>query len=135
MISHAQNIEYLEFANRVLNVKFEPKECAWITNLDDAGNPLAVTIYNRFSPHNCEMSIATNGSRKWASKKYIGICYRYPFIQMGVARISVVIEEKNSKSLMLCRKLGHVEEARLKSWFGDQDGILMRMTREECKWL
>lgn len=134
MISCEQNIVWLEFANRILGVNFSPDQSVWISHIVD-GSPIAVTVYNRFSKHNCEMSIATDGGKRWATRAFLRASYLYPFKQLNLDRISAVVEEKNANSLTLCRKLGHEEEARLKSWFGDQDGILFRMMKENCIWL
>lgn len=125
----------LEFANRVLDVRFDPVQCTWISQIDDDGRIVAVVVYSRFSTHNCEMSIATDEQRTWANRAFLRACYRYVFGQLNKTRITVVIEEDNEKSLVMCRKLGHVEEGRLKCWFGAKDGIVMRMLRSECKWL
>lgn len=127
--------EYLAFANRVLNVNFDAAQVAWITALNDDGSIAAVTVFSRFSRYDCEMSIATDGRRRWASRLFIGTCYRYAFNQMKLVRVTAVAQDDNEKSLVMLGKLGHVEEARLKHWFGEHDGIVMRMLKEECKWL
>lgn len=134
MISCEQNASWLAFANEILGVDFTAEQCVWISHIAD-GKPIAVAVYNRFSKHNCEMSIATDGGRRWATRAFLRTCYLYPFKQMNLRRVSAVVEEKNVRSLNLCRKLGHTEEARLKSWFGEQDGVLFRMMKENCKWL
>lgn len=134
MISYDQNIAWLEFANSVLKVTFNARDCVWISHLSD-GNPIAVVVYSRFSPYNCEMSIATNGAKNWASRQFLRACYTYPFIQMGMFRITAAVEEQNTKSIKMLQQLGHVEEARLAAWFGTQDALLFRMKKEECKWI
>lgn len=135
MIVWEQRPELLEFANRVLEVEFKPEQCAWIGRLNPDGSPLAVVVFDRFSPFNCEMSIASDGTRKWFSREFVGVCFRYAFKQMGLKRVTVVVEETNAKSLKMCRQLGYVEEARLVQWYGDVDGIAFRMLKDECRWL
>jgi RimJ/RimL family protein N-acetyltransferase len=134
-ITTAQEPAWLGWAASVLNVKFDAAQSSWITRLNDDGTPCAVVVYTRFSPHNCEMSIATDGGSRWASREFIGVCYRYPFKQLGLSRISIVIEEDNTRSLNLARKLGHVQEGILQQWFGTKNGVLMRMLANECRWV
>ena len=134
MIAYEQNIEWLEWANRILNVTFNARDCVWISNIVN-DKPIAVVVYSRFSPYNCEMSIATNGAKTWASRQFLRACYAYPFLQMHLFRITAAVEEQNTASLKMLRQLGHVEEARLSAWFGEQDAILFRMKKEECKWI
>jgi RimJ/RimL family protein N-acetyltransferase len=137
MISCEQRLEYLAFANRVLDVNFEPDPTknVWLTRLNEDGTIAAVVVYSDFSVHNCEMSVASDGGSTWATRDFLGVCYRYPFNQLGKRRVTAVVESRNTASLRMCRKLGHVEEACLKHWFGADDGIVMRMLKEECKWL
>lgn len=137
MISHEQRPEFLEFANRVLDVHFlpDPSLNVWITRLNADGSISAVVVYSKFGAYNCEMSVASDGCSIWATREFLGVCYRYPFKQMKLRRVTAVVQDDNHASLTMCRKLGHIEEGRLKHWFGRHDGIVMRMLREECKWL
>jgi RimJ/RimL family protein N-acetyltransferase len=134
-ITTQQEPSWLGWASSVLSVKFDQSQSAWITRLNDDGTPSAVVVYTRFSPHNCEMSIATDGKRAWASREFLRVVYRYPFEQLALARVTAVIEQDNTPSLSMCRKLGHVQEGTLKQWFGAKDGIVMRMLRSECRWI
>jgi RimJ/RimL family protein N-acetyltransferase len=135
LIVFEQDVRLLAFASAVLNVRFDPAQSSWISNVQKDGAPLAVVVYTRFSPYNCEMSIATDGGRSWATRPFLRECYRYPFVQIGLQRVTGVVEDGNESALRLNRKLGHVEEARLKAWFGDKDGIVFRLLKDECKWL
>lgn len=134
-ITTAQEPSWLGWAASVLGVKFDPSQSTWITRLNDDGSPAVVVVYTRFSPHNCEMSIATDGRSAWASREFLRIGYSYPFQQMRLARVTVVVEEDNTPSLNMCRKLGHVQEGILNKWFGTKNGVLMRMLADECRWL
>lgn len=81
------------------------------------------------------MSIATDGDARWGSREFMRVCYSYVFHQCKLRRITVVVEADNERSLVMCRKLGHVQEGVLKQWFGAKDGIVFRMLKEECKWV
>jgi RimJ/RimL family protein N-acetyltransferase len=134
-ITTAQEPSLLGWASSVLGVTFDPCQSTWISRIKQDGSPAAVVVYTRFSPHNCEMSVATDGKREWASREFLRLVYSYPFQQIGLTRVTVVIEEDNARSLNMCRKLGHVQEGILKHWFGTKSGVLMRMCADECKWL
>ncbi len=135
MIVHEQNSEYLAWANAVLGVNFDPGLCAFITRLNCDGSISAVVVFNMCTTYNVEMSVASDGKSRWATKDFLGVCYRYAFNQLGLRRVTAVVEDDNEASLRMCRKLGHVEEGRLSHWFGDKHGIVMRMLKEECKWI
>lgn len=137
MISHEQNPDYLAWASKVLDVEYrpDPNTTVWMTRLNEDGSVAAVVIFTDFRTHNCEMSVASDGKSMWATREFLGRCYRYAFNQMKMRRVTAIVEDGNKKSLAMCRKLGHVEEGRLCCWFGQKDGIVMRMLREECKWI
>lgn len=134
MIVSEQHPVYLQFANHILSTSFSQQNVKTLANVAEGGEILAVIVYSRFAPHNIEMSIASSSPR-WATKGFIRAAYTYPFVQLNKRRITAVVEDGNDKAVAMNKKLGHIEEGRLKCWFGDKDGIIFRMLREECKWL
>lgn len=125
----------LDWASKKLNVEYDPKDCAWLTNVSKSGEIQAVVVYNRFSPFNCEMSVASNGNKKWFNRESAKTWFGYPFNQMKLRRVTAVTETGNDKSIKMLEQLGFVKEAILRHWFGDIDGILYCMTKENCKWI
>lgn len=131
-----QKPEYFEFASRILDVRYEHGDgCKAMAHLYDNGEIAAVAIFSRFSLHNLEMSIATDGKKQWATRRFLRCAFGYPFIQLKKRRVLGVIEEDNVAAIVLDTKLGYVREGRLRKWFGDKDGILMGMLKEECVWI
>ncbi len=134
MIVFEQSPVLLDWAAKVLKVNFFPAQCAWLTAV--SGDEIqAVVIYHQISPFNCEMSVASNGKKRWFSRQSANVWFGYPFRQMNMYRVTAVAEQDNFQSVNMLRKLGFVEEATLKNWFGNKDGIVFRMLKEECKWL
>lgn len=135
-IDFEQKPEYFAFASRVLDVNFtHDGGCKSITSLHNNGDIAAVAIYSRFHEHNLEMSVASDGSGLWMSKTFLLQAFAYPFLVLGKRRVMAVMEEGNHQAINLNRRLGFVREGLLRKWYGDKDGILVGMLREECKWL
>lgn len=132
MVSIEQKPEFMEFINNVLNVKFVPEQAMTIASLNEQGDILGVVAFNNFTEHNCELSVASITPR-FLSKTFLRAVFHYPFITAGKRRITAIIEEGNEPALTLDKRLGFVEEAKLKGWYGEKDGIVLRMLREECK--
>ena len=130
-VSIEQRTEYLDFINRVLDVKFVAGQAITIASLSNDGEILGVVVFNNFTEHNCELSVASVSPR-FLSKSLLRAVFHYPFETAGKSRITAIIEDGNEAALTLDRRLGFVEEARLKGWYGDKDGIVLRMLREEC---
>lgn len=130
MIVLEQLPEALEFANRLLGVKFTADTARWISAVDSDGRLMGVVILTRFTSSNCEMSIVSV-NRRFISKALIRALYQYCFVDLGLRRVTCIVDSSNSRSLDVCRRLGFIEEARLQNLYGDNDGIVFRMKREE----
>ena len=134
MIYAEQDLAVLNWASDILKVKFDYKQCAWIANLSDDCDILGAVVYTRFSPWNCEMSVAS-ASPKWATRKFLKVAFGYPFEQMELKRVTAAVEPDNINSIDMLERLGFVQEATLSEWFGDKDALIYRMKRKDCKWL
>jgi len=136
MVCIQQKPEYFEFINKILNVKFEPDKspCVCIASLSPDGDILGVAVFSRFMEHNCELS-AASVSPHFLTRQFLDVLFHYAFITAGKRRITAVIEDGNIYALKMDKRLGFIEEGRLKCWYGEKDGIILRMLRDECRWL
>jgi len=134
VVSFEQKQEYFDFINRILDVKFEAVKCVCIASIKPDGEIMGVVVYDRFSPWNCELSVASV-TPKFIDRAFLRAVFRYPFIQCGLRRVTAVTEDGNDGALRINKRLGFVDEAKLKNWYGDTDGNMLVMTRESCKWL
>ncbi len=134
MVSIEQRPEYFDFINQILNVRFDPSQSVCIASLDTSGEILGVAVFTRFMEHNCELS-AASVSPRFLTRGFLDVLFHYAFITAGKRRITAVIEDGNINALKMDKRLGFTEEGRLKNWYGDKDGLILRMLREECRWL
>lgn len=95
---------------------------------------LAVVVYSRFTRYGCEMSIASSHPT-WCSRRFLRAAFSYPFRQCRLERVSFVTTMDNPETIVLLQRLGAKEEGVLRRWFGELDGIVYGMLREECRWL
>lgn len=72
---------------------------------------------------------------RWLDRDMLWMTFHYPFEQLGVQKIVATIPTSNQKAVLFDRKLGFVEEARIKDLFPDGDLLIMTMTRDQCRWL
>lgn len=134
MVCIKQKQEYFDFINRILGVKFEPTQSVCIASLGLEQEILGVAVFTRFMEHNCELS-AASVSPRFLTRQFLDALFHYAFITAKKRRITAVIEDGNISALNMDKRLGFIEEGRLKCWYGETDGLLLRMLREECKWL
>jgi RimJ/RimL family protein N-acetyltransferase len=125
---------YIWWASQRLNGLEFPKDAKTIAVKANAGmdSPiLAVIVFSRWTPHNVELSIATDGCAKWYSRRLLDFVLHYAFQQCGKARITACVELGTSKSIRLCDALFR-REGQLQNWFGkDRHGVVYGWTEDE----
>lgn len=98
------------------------------------GKLIGGIVYHQYRPPSIEMSIATLDPR-WANRRTLEAAFIYPFIQLGVKRITVMTGAENHPVREFQARLGFVYEATLKDALHDGDAALSRMLPGECKWI
>jgi RimJ/RimL family protein N-acetyltransferase len=129
-----QKQEYFDFVNKILDSDFEHVNSRCITSLKSDGTIIGVVVFSRFNRYGCELSIASN-TPKFLTRELILVTFHYIFITCGKIRISVLVSCNNEKSLTFTQRMGFIPEARLKRLYGEHDGVVFRMLKEECKWI
>lgn len=75
------------------------------------------------------------GNRGWLTKGRLSQFFRYPFVQVGVIRLTATVRKSNTRSLKITRKLGFKPEGLIRKGYGDGDAVIFGMLREECRWI
>ena len=91
-------------------------------------------IYHRFLGHDIEMSIYATSPR-WCSKRILKMIFEYPFIQLGVKRITATIPVSYHKAHRLVTRLGFQKEGRMRHGFDQEDAVIYGLLKEECHYL
>lgn len=100
-----------------------------------AGQPIAAVIYNNFNGHDIHMTIATNTPR-WASRAVLRALFVYPFLTLGVARVTATTGKGNSRAQRLLEGVGFRQEGAVRlGILGREDALLYGMLRQECRWV
>ena len=100
-----------------------------------AGEVVGAVGYDTYNGQNIFMHVASDLSRKWATRHFIHEVFKYPFVTLGVQRVTCWIEEDNRLSVALVRALGFSPEAVLhKAGRDGQDVLIYRMFRQECRY-
>lgn len=99
------------------------------------GKLIAGLVYYNYRKTNIEICLAADDP-SWCRKGVLGALYRYPFVQLGLRRITAIIPASNEQSLRLTRGVGFAEEGRHPGLFPNgETGISFGMLRENCRWL
>ncbi|MCW2275148.1 hypothetical protein GJ654_10460 [Rhodoblastus acidophilus] len=94
-----------------------------------------VVLYNTFfDGATCSMHVCAKPGALWATPATLREFFAYPFIQLGLRRVTAPIAGRNIKSQVLALKLGFKQEGRLRHARKDDDEVLLGLVREDCKW-
>lgn len=109
--------------------------CAAI-GLEEDGELIAGVVYREYNGNNIFAHIAGSEGKHWLTKRFLGVMFRYPFMQLGCTRISAWLTESNKEAMRFDQHLGFKEEGRMKRAAKDGgDIIIMAMFKEDCRFL
>ena len=92
-----------------------------------------VVGYDSFNGASCTMHMA--GEPGWIDKGMLHAAFDYPFNVMGCNQVLAFVPSDNLVALDIDRRLGFKLVCELDGAHPDGSLFLMRMRREECKWL
>ena len=95
---------------------------------------LGGVIFDCFYGSDCEVSIAI-ADKRCMQRRFIRQGFDYPFVQLGLKRISATVAQSNQRSLELMFRLGFKLEGRKRQAREDGDELLFGMLRQECRWI
>lgn len=103
---------------------------------DRSGSLIAGCVYQNYTKTDIHMHAAALPGKRWLSKAYLGECFRYPFEQLGCARVTGLVPARNEVAQGFDEHLGFVLEGRVRRILPDGDDLIIYgMLREECRWL
>ena len=99
------------------------------------GKIVAGVAYANWNGVNVECHIASDGSKRWLTRKYLWTIFDYPFKQLGAKRITVCVGEGNGDSTRFVRHLGFILETKLTAAHPTGDIHIYRMYRQDCRFI
>lgn len=103
--------------------------------LERDGELAAVVVYNLYSDCDIAMHVAAVPGRRWMTREFLRVVFRYPFRQLGVRRVTGYVPEKNTDALRFDLHLGFVREGLMRNALPDDNIIILGMLRDECRFL
>lgn len=97
---------------------------------------IAAVVYDNFTAGvNVDTHIAI-AHRHAITPHFLGEIFRYPFLQLGVRRITGRVAASNQASQRLCDRFGFTREGLMRQAMPDGgDMVLFGMLARDCKWL
>lgn len=99
------------------------------------GKIVAGVAYANWNGINVECHIASDETKRWATREYLWTIFDYPFNQLKVRRITVCVGEGNKDSRRFVEHLGFKIEARLEGAHPTGAILIYRMDRQDCRFI
>lgn len=108
--------------------------------LEKDGEMVAGVVYSDWCGTNIWAHVAAIPGRRWmtpsAYKKFTHACFHYPFVYLGVNRMTGWVEANNLEARRFDEHLGFKQEAVLRGAARDGgDVIIYVMFREDCRYV
>ena len=97
----------LPWAQERVGVPF--RRDAYTLGLERNGSLVAVVVFDNFSDADCNMHVASDGTRSWLSKGLLLATFAYPFTQLGLRRVTAMVPAKNAFQSTRLREARPVE--------------------------
>lgn len=95
----------------------------------------AACLFDELSETNCNMHIASSGTRSWGNRRFAYTCFAYPFLTLKKKRITGRVRADNAQALRFDKHLGFVEEGRIREATPSGDLIILGMLARECRFI
>jgi hypothetical protein len=113
---------------------FNPLTDTVISRVGPGGKLLGGVIFQDYTGNSMNIHVA-GFDPKWINKDMLWVTFHYPFIQCNCRALFGLVPASNSKALEFDFKLGFKEVARIEDVFPDGPLVVVKMMRDECRWL
>lgn len=130
----------LAWANgRFPETPHEPYWGPWCETLisDFNGEILAVVIYNNLNPdHYLDMHVVSDVGKRWATRKFLNVVFRYPFETLGLLRVNAKIGANNYLAARFLKHLGFTHEGtHPDGWDAGVSLLSFGLLKANCRYL
>ena len=84
------------------------------------------------SSEDMDMHVIAQPGSRWMTSYFVGAAFRYPFVQLGLRRVSATAVPEPFKRIL--KLLGFVQEGTKRQAVKGRDIAMFGMLREECRY-
>lgn len=132
-VIYGDEARLLPWAKARIGISF--RRDAYSMGLERDGELVAVVVFDNFSDGDCNMHIASDGSRRWMNKDLLLAAFAYPFAQLGFRRVTGLVASSNEGSLRLAEHVGFVREGYHPRALPNDDLISLGLLKEHCRFV
>ena len=119
----------------LIDSQFSPVTMQVISRVED-GELLGAAVYENYTgPGGSIEAHIGSFAPRWLNRDFLYVMFDYPFVQLDCKQAFVRVKSNNEKSIHWCHSLGFKDYVTIEDVFPDCDMIIMRMKRDECRFL
>ncbi len=99
------------------------------------GDLVGVAVFNQWNGPDICLHVASAKGVHWLSRTALRAVFRYPFVQLGVRRITCHIPESNLASVKFNLHLGFTLEGVKRDGWWKENMLMTGMLKSECRYL
>ena len=131
---YGENERCLSWASeRIGGLQFRPD--ARTIGHERNGKLAAVCVFDGFSAADANIHVASDGSRRWLTRGFLAAVFAFPFIQVGLRRVTGLVPARNLVARQFNRRLGFDFEGLCRHALPDDDIVVLGMLRSRCKFI
>lgn len=96
---------------------------------------VAGVSYYEFNGRHAFMSVSSDGSGHWLTRRFLWAVFHYPFMVLGLQRVSILVDATNERSRRFVEHVGFRFMTRLSDASEGGDMLLFSMHRTECDYV
>lgn len=130
---YGEEARLIEWASE--RIGFNPRPDAHAIGWQQDGQIRAVTLYDGFSQCDCNIHIASDGTRLWMRRPFLKATFMHPFVQWNLRRLTGLVPSKNTDALKFDLHIGFKQEGVIRHALPDDDIIILGLLREDCRFI
>ena len=115
----------------IVDLSKSSRAVGWVTK---ANALVAGILYDGFTGSNINMHSRILSS-EFVTREWLFAIFDYPFNQLGVTRVTGLVNSTNRQAIKVNEHLGWKRETVLKDYFPGADGLVYVMRKEDCQQL
>ena len=104
--------------------------------VEQGGNLIAGAVFNRITSYSTEFHLAAVPGKTWGTRTFFKVCAEYPFLHLGVNRVTVHTRADNEDARRMTEHMGFKKEGVMRAACRDgSDMIVYGLLKKDCRWI
>jgi hypothetical protein len=135
-VTVADQRRYLDWSAPICGTPRWPDDTEAVAIVDETDAIRGVMLLNLRQNDSCMVHFASDGSRRWATRKTLEWLFGYLFLYKRMTRVCAITPVHNIETIVSVVRLGFQFEGRQRAGSMDgSDAIMLGMLASDCRWI